>query len=140
MIRKGEKFIYDITGQEVTVADRGHYPDTIIVELPSDGPNNVSLKVEVYLRHLTALAAGAILSGCLASMPTDSSANQPEPYRQGLYDGCVSGKAATGNWTYRFRQDPQRMSSDSMYKTGWDAGFVQCKTESEQLNAIIRGR
>jgi hypothetical protein len=140
MIRKGEKFIHDLTGKEVTVADRGHYPDTILVEMPPEKQGEAPRKVEVYLRHLTALAAGAMLSGCLASMPTDNYANQPEPYRQGLYDGCVSGKAATGNWTYRFRQDPQRMSTDTMYKTGWDAGFVQCKTESEQLNAIIRGR
>lgn len=48
MLRKGQKLKYDKTGEVVTVVDRGHYPDTIIVDLNGQ-------RMEVYLRHLTIL-------------------------------------------------------------------------------------
>lgn len=49
MLRKGQKLKYDKTGEVVTVVDRGHYPDTLIIQ-GKDGKQR-----EVYLRHLTIL-------------------------------------------------------------------------------------
>lgn len=54
----------------------------------------------------------------------------PPEYRLGWEDGCDSGLAAEGEWSYKlmygFKKRPE-MAANDQYKQGWNEGFTFCR-------------
>jgi hypothetical protein len=52
MLRKGQRFTHELTGKQVSIAARGHYPDTVMVDVEPEKEGELPRRMEVYLKHL----------------------------------------------------------------------------------------
>lgn len=85
------------------------------------------------------LLLGALTAGCrpMWLQTVDPSEGPPE-YKLGWEDGCDSGLAAEGGWTYKmmygFKKRVELTTSDQ-YKQGWNEGFSFCRFSLASSNA-----
>ncbi len=57
-------------------------------------------------------------------------------YTAGYHDGCPSGKRAGGDTFSQRVQDTAAYAADGDYATGWNYGFVQCRDDERQNEAL----
>ena len=85
-----------------------------------------------------ALTAALFFAGCAGTQETMVAKGYPEAYAAGYADGCTSGKQAGGSMFDEFKKNPTRYSSDKQYKSGWDDGFRQCKSEQKAIAQSVQ--
>jgi hypothetical protein len=76
---------------------------------------------------LAALVTSLALAACGSVKETMLARGFPPAYA----DGCSSGSAAAGGLFEEPRKDMTRYGTDRQYTEGWDAGFQQCRRETE---------
>lgn len=80
----------------------------------------------------TLILAFAVLSlaSCRPMWLNTVDPSGPPEYQLGWEDGCDSGLAAEGGWTYKmmygFKKRVELAASDQ-YKQGWNEGFTFCR-------------
>lgn len=93
------------------------------------------------MKRILCTIAALAMAGC-AGIPTKTDTylrDKPPEYASGYRAGCNSGYAATGNPYYHMSKDVVRATSDALYRTGWDDGYMSCKAQSEAVDrAILR--
>jgi len=73
------------------------------------------------------LALALLLCSCQVPGVAGEIPRRPEEYSQGRADGCSSGHAAGGNYTYQWRSDYMRFGWSPAYRESWYEGYAECK-------------
>ena len=86
------------------------------------------------------LCSTPLLAAC-SSAPSTEDALRSHGYSQkyvaGYHSGCESGKHAAGDYFSKRVREETAYGAAGDYKTGWDYGFLTCKQQFENLEAVV---
>ncbi len=81
------------------------------------------------------LMVAGLVAAC--STPTWTSPPGSAKFQVGYHDGCDAGYAVAGSPFYDRIEHAEPSYQDSHYVTGWQVGFIDCKSSYDRIQATI---